>query len=58
MKKIRTKEVFSLTLNPQTVAGVDEVAKILGFESRSSLAEFILKKFVMEVLKDGKIPAR
>ena len=58
MKKVRTKEVFSLTLNPSTVEGVDKLTKVLGFESRSSLAEFILKKFVMEVLKDGKIPAR
>jgi len=58
MKKNKTKEVFSLTLNPETVRAVDKLIKVLGFESRSSLAEFILKKFVMEVLKDGKIPAR
>lgn len=47
-----------MALNPKTVEATDKVAEVLGFESRSALVEFVLKKFVMEVIENGQVPSR
>lgn len=54
-KQIGKLEVFSFTLNPKTIRAADKVIEFKKFESRSALVELALKKFILEVIKDGKI---
>lgn len=48
-------EVFSFSLDPRTIEGMDKIIAAKGFESRSSFVELILRTHILEVIKDGKI---
>jgi len=54
-KKEGKLEVFSFTLNPRTIEGMDKIIKSKGFESRSSFVELILRTHILGMIKDGKI---
>lgn len=51
-------EIISISLEPKIVEAVDKTVEVLKFGSRSALVEFALKKFVVEVITDGKIQSR
>ena len=48
-------KTYSFTLRPETVEGLDKIVKFKKLESRSALVELIFRKYILEVLNDGKV---